>query len=112
MTDKIDTRSRHVTKAGGNIFSDLGFNPEKAAELIAQSREELNRTEEMKMQLMGAITDWMKQTGNKQEAAARIMHVTRPRVSDVVNKKTEKFTLDSLVGMVNAIGKKVYLAIE
>ncbi|RTP98373.1 XRE family transcriptional regulator [Enterobacter sp. WCHEn045836] len=112
MTDKIDTKSRHITPAGGNIFADLGFEPKEAAALKAQSDAEIARTVEMKIEIMGAITQWMKQTGHKQEAAARIMHVSRPRVSDVVNKKTEKFTLDSLVGMASTIGKKVHLVIE
>jgi predicted XRE-type DNA-binding protein len=33
--------------------------------------------------------------------------VSRPRVSDVVNRKTAKFTLDTLVEMLGRIGKPV-----
>ena len=32
----------------------------------------------------------------------RSIHVTRPRVSDVVNHKVEKFTIDALVSMLGA----------
>ena len=35
--------------------------------------------------------------------------VSRPRVSDVVNKKTAKFTIDTLVGMLSLVGKPVRL---
>ena len=33
--------------------------------------------------------------------------VSRPRVSDVVNKKTAKFTIDTLVEMLSRVGKPV-----
>ncbi|KHJ65385.1 XRE family transcriptional regulator [Pantoea rodasii] len=112
MKDKIDTQSRHVTKVGGNIFADLGFESAEADTLLAQSREEINRADELKKQLMAAIAEWISVSGYKQIEAAKIMHVSRPRVSDVVNQKTEKFTIDSLVGMVTAMGKKVQLSVE
>ncbi|MCA1177699.1 MULTISPECIES: helix-turn-helix domain-containing protein [unclassified Pantoea] len=112
MTDKIDTQSRHITKAGSNIFADLGFEPAEADSLLTQSREEINRVDELKKQLMTEVSEWMTANGHKQIEAAKILHVSRPRVSDVVNLKTEKFTIDSLVGMVAAMGKKVQLVIE
>jgi predicted XRE-type DNA-binding protein len=37
--------------------------------------------------------------------------VSRPRVSDVVNKKTAKFTIDTLIEMMSRIGKPVTLAV-
>ena len=43
--------------------------------------------------------------------AAEILMVSRPRVSDVVNKKTAKFTIDTLVEMLSRVGKPVKLAI-
>lgn len=112
MTKDIDTKVRHMTKANGNVFADLGFAPEEAAELLAKSRAEMARTDALKKQLMGEISDWMKREGYKQLDAAKVLHVSRPRVSDVVNKKTEKFTLDALIGMATLIGKKVRLVIE
>ena len=47
----------------------------------------------------------------KQAEAAEILMVSRPRVSDVVNKKTAKFTIDTLVEMLSRVGKPVKLAI-
>lgn len=35
---KIDTKSRHITPADGNIFVDLGFSPDEAAQLYAESQ--------------------------------------------------------------------------
>ncbi len=111
MAQDIETKTRHVTRAGDNIFSELGFAPEEAVRLQAQSREEMTRADELKRQLMVEIADWMKCSGHKQLDAAKILHVSRPRVSDVVNQKTEKFTLDALIGMATSIGKHVQLII-
>lgn len=35
---RIETRSMHVTKVGGNVFADLGFAPAEAAALQAESK--------------------------------------------------------------------------
>ena len=37
--------------------------------------------------------------------------VSRPRVSDVVNMKVGKFTIDALVDMLSRIGKPVRLVV-
>lgn len=47
----------------------------------------------------------------KQAQAAEILMVSRPRVSDVVNMKVSKFTIDTLVNMLSRVGKPVRLAI-
>jgi predicted XRE-type DNA-binding protein len=47
-----------------------------------------------------------------QAVAAEVLHVTRPRVSDMVNHKVDKFTIDALVGMLARIGKQVRLAVH
>lgn len=112
MTEKIDTASRHVTQPGDNIFADLGFPEEKAAALLAKSNEDIAQAIEMKKQLMAEITGWIKIKGYKQVKVAQILRVSRPRVSDVVNQKAERFTLDCLVGMMGCIGKKVRMIIE
>ena len=112
MTEKIDRASRHITQAGDNIFTDLGFSNEKAAALLQESNEEIRQLQAMKKQVMAEIADWIKAEDIKQLQAAKMMHVTRPRVSDVVNQKTEKFTLDALLNMAGAIGKKFELVIK
>ncbi|HDL7404630.1 TPA: XRE family transcriptional regulator [Yersinia enterocolitica] len=112
MTDKIDTASRHMTTAEDNIFSDLGFSDAQASQLLAESNAEIEQALVMKKALMTSIAGWIKSEGIRQVDAATLLHVSRPRVSDVVNQKTERFTLDSLVSMAGNIGKKVTLIIE
>lgn len=107
----IDTRVRHVTKAGANLFLELGFSPDEARRLQAASRKQVNDTRLLKVQLMNELSSWIADHQLKQAEAAEILMVSRPRVSDVVNKKTAKFSIDSLVEMLSRIGKRVELAI-
>jgi len=109
--NKIDTQVRHVTKPGANLFAELGFSPEDAGRYQAESRERIDHTLALKEQLMGELVSWIKDSHLKQGDAAEILHVTRPRVSDVVNKKASKFTIDALVDMLARVGKSVKVVI-
>ena len=108
---KIDTEIRHVTKPGANIFLELGFPPAEAKRLHAASRKQINDTRRLKQQLMEALSAWIVEHHLKQAKATEILMVSRPRVSDVVNKKTAKFTIDTLVEMLSRVGTPVKLAI-
>ena len=107
----IDTKIRHVTKPGDNLFLDLGFQAEEAARLHAASQKQINDTRLLKEQLMTELSSWIDEHHLKQAEAAEILMVSRPRVSDVVNMKTAKFTIDTLVEMMSRIGKPVTLAV-
>ncbi|MFJ1298727.1 helix-turn-helix domain-containing protein [Pseudomonadota bacterium AL_CKDN230030165-1A_HGKHYDSX7] len=109
---KIDTEIRHVTKAGANVFLDLGFPPEEARRLYLASQKQINDTRQLKEELMKKLAAWIEQHHLKQADAAEILMVSRPRVSDVVNRKTAKFTLDALVEMTGRIGKSVRLVVS
>lgn len=107
----IDTEIRHVTQPGANIFRQLGFAPAEAKRLQAASRQQINDTRLLKQQLMDELSTWIAEHHLKQAEAATILMVSRPRVSDVVNQKTTKFTIDALVEMLSRVGKPVKLAI-
>src|SRR5271163_3127323 len=47
------------------------------------------------------LSVWITKHHLKQTEAAEILMVSRPRVSDVVNQKTSKFTIDTLVEMLS-----------
>jgi predicted XRE-type DNA-binding protein len=108
---KVDTEIRHVTRPGANLFTELGFTPDEAKRLQAASRKQINDTRLLKHQLMEELSRWIAEHYLKQSQAAEILMVSRPRVSDVVNKKTTKFTIDTLVEMLSRVGKPVKLAI-
>ncbi|SJM92917.1 Uncharacterized conserved small protein-like protein (fragment) [Crenothrix polyspora] len=108
----IDTEIRHVTKTGANLFLELDFEPNEAARFHAESQQHINDALVLKEQLMDELSRWI--TGNhlKQDEVAKLLNVSRPRVSDLVNKKTSKFTLDTLVNMLSCIGKPVRLVVS
>ena len=108
---KIDTKIRHVTKPGANLFLELGFTRDEAKRLQAASRQQIDDARMLKQQLMEELSLWIAKHHLKQAEAAGILMVSRPRVSDVVNKKTAKFTIDALVEMLSRAGKPVRLAI-
>ena len=107
----IDTEIRHVTKAGANLFLELGFSTAEAQKLHAASRKQINDTRVLKQQLMAELSNWITEHQLKQADAAQVLMVSRPRVSDVVNQKTSKFTIDTLVEMLSRVGKPVRLAV-
>jgi hypothetical protein len=108
---KIDTEIRHVTKPGANLFLELGFAPDEAKRLQAASRKQVNDTRLLKQQLMEQSVCLDCKTSPKAVRGRRDSDGLAPRVSDVVNKKTAKFTIDTLVEMLSRVGKPVKLAI-
>lgn len=80
-----------------SVFYDIADTPEEAANLTARS------------QLMIAIRERIKAEGWTQARAADVMHVTQPRVSDLMNGKLSKFSLDALVNMLPAVGLELEL---
>ncbi|MDR2000563.1 MAG: XRE family transcriptional regulator [Zoogloeaceae bacterium] len=107
-----NTQSAHITPAGGNVFADLGFEPEEAAALKAQSQRIISEKLAIKESLMTELSVWIEAKQLKQVEAAEILGVTRPRVSDVINKKSIKFTIDALVDMLARTGKRVQLSVQ
>ena len=91
----IETAVTHITLADGNIFADLGFEPVEAAKLL------------IKADLMIEIEQWVVSNKLIQEDAAKILKVSRPRLSDVMTGKIRKFTIDALVDMLENAGLHV-----
>jgi len=75
-----------------SVFYDIADTPEEAVNLTARSL------------LMIAIEERIKQRGWTQTEAAEILHVNQPRVSDLMNGKLHKFSLDALVNMLPSVG--------
>lgn len=109
---KSNTNSMHKTPVGGNVFADLGFDAKEATLLKAESNRVISEKLAIKELLMSELAVWMNEQHLKQSDAAQILGVTRPRVSDVMNKKTVKFTIDALVDMLARTGKHVQLSVS
>jgi predicted XRE-type DNA-binding protein len=108
----VDTQVRHVTKAGSNIFRELGFPAAQARRLQQASRQEIDGVRRLKTHLMDEIAAWIAAHELTQQQAAGVLLVSRPRVSDLVNGKADKFTIDALVAMAGLLGKRVTIAVK
>jgi len=87
-------------KSSGNIFQDLGFGKEEAANLLIRSK------------LMIEIGKYIEQEGLTQAEAAKRFGVKQPRISDLVRGKVELFAVDGLIAMLSRIGMKVDVRIN
>lgn len=110
--NKVASKTEHITPADGNVFLDLGFEPEEAARMLAKSNKQISEKLAIKERLMSEISVWIDEKHLKQAEAAEILGVTRPRVSDVIHKKTIKFTIDALVDMLARTGKQIMLSVH
>jgi predicted XRE-type DNA-binding protein len=108
----IDAKTTHITPVGGNVFADLGFAPEEAKALQEKSKRIISEKLAIKESLMTTLSEWIAEENLKQADAALILGVTRPRVSDVIHKKTVKFTIDALVDMLARTGKHVQFSVQ
>jgi predicted XRE-type DNA-binding protein len=75
-----------------SVFYDLAETPEEAANLTAPGL------------IMIAIEQRIREEGWTQTEAAARLHVNQPRISDLLNGKISKFSLDALVNMLAPVG--------
>lgn len=84
-----------VRRSSGNVYRDLGFSPEEAENLRARS------------DLMIELTKIIKARRLTQTAAAKLLGVTQPRISDLMRGRIDRFSIDSLVEMLGHAGMRV-----
>ena len=65
----------------------------------------------LRAELMRAIINHIEKKNLTQSAAANLMDVTQPRISDLVRGKIDLFSIDMLVNMASAAGFHVELKI-
>lgn len=88
-----------IHESSGNIFLDLGFAAEEAANLLLRSN------------LMGELRRYIENQGLKQREAAEAFGVTQPEISYLVSGKIDRFSVDKLVNMLARVGKQVSVEI-
>lgn len=92
--------SSRVRRASGNVYRDLGFPPEEAANLQARS------------DMMIQLTRILEERGLTQAAAAKLLGVTQPRVSDLMRGKIDRFSIDNLVELLGRVGFRVTFVLK
>jgi predicted XRE-type DNA-binding protein len=96
MATKARRSSGNVfRRSSGNVFRDLGFPPVEAENLRIRS------------ELMIRLEKLIEREGLTQTAAARLLGVSQPRVSDLVRGRIELFSIDTLVNMLAKAGIRV-----
>ena len=96
---RSSTRIR-ATRSSGNVFRDLGFSAEEAEHLIVRS--------DLMIELQKLITS----RRLKQREASKILHVTQPRVSDLLRGRIDLFSTDALIDMLARLGVRVRLVLK
>jgi predicted XRE-type DNA-binding protein len=83
----------HVTK--DNVFEDLGFSREEAADLA------------MKVDLARELRKFMERQGLTQVQAAEFFEVPRPKISHIQSNKLDGISIEYLVRMLSKTGGKL-----
>jgi len=83
-----------------SVWEALGFPPQEAANLEARSI------------LMIQIQSIVKDSGWTQAVAAKKCGVSQPRINDLMRGRIDKFSIDALVNMATALGKRIDFALK
>jgi len=78
-----------------SVWEALGHSPSETANLQARSS------------LMRQIEDIIADNGWTQAVAAKRCGVSQPRINDLLRGKISKFSIDALVNMATALGKRI-----
>ena len=89
----------HIDKFD-NVWDAIADTPEEAANLTLRS------------DLMDKIEGIIKENGWTQAEAAKHCGVTQPRINDLLRGRISRFSLDALVNIAAALGRKVRISLE
>lgn len=84
-----------IKKARKNLFRDIGFTDSESANLQARAR------------LMLLLEQEIKHLDMSQKEIAKRLGVQPPRISELLNGKLEKFSLDLLIVYLARLGKAI-----
>jgi predicted XRE-type DNA-binding protein len=89
----------NVTKGSDNVFKDLGFGDEEAANL------------KIRADLMINLQKFIKSQNWTQAEAANFFGETQPRISNLMNGDIDRFAIDKLVQMLSQAGMEVQIIV-
>ena len=106
----IETRSAHITPAGGNVFLDLGFSAKDAAALKAGSEGVIAQQLAIRETLIEALADWVAAT--RPADVAGLLGITRAHVATLLRKNHAAFSIEALMTMLIRAGKRVDVGVR
>ena len=89
-----------ITPSTGNVFRDVGFRGEEAEHLLVRA------------DLMIEVQKIIASRRLKQRAAAKVLRVSQPRVSDLLRGRIDLFSTDALIDMLTRLGARVRLTVR
>lgn len=89
-----------VTPSSGNVFRDLGFSAEESEHLLVRA------------DLLLQVQKVLAARGLTQAASAKLLHVTQPRVSDLLRGRIDLFSTDALIDMLARLGVHVRFVLK
>jgi len=92
--------SKIKTETYASVWDAIADTPEEAANLRARA------------ELMQKIAAIVKENDWTQAEAARRCGVTQPRMNDLLRGRVSRFSLDALVNIATAIGRRVHVELE
>jgi len=84
-----------ITASSGNVFADIGFKPDEAANLQIRS------------QLLSELAAIIAESGMTQTQASAMLGIQQSRISDIMRGKIQRFSVDALIKLLAAAGHRV-----
>ena len=73
---KRNTLTTYITPFEGNIFADMGFEPDEAKALLTDADQRISEKIAIKESLMSEISEWIDEKKLKQVEAAKILGIS------------------------------------
>lgn len=90
--------AKHTTT--GSVFHDLGFNQAESEAL------------EVKAELLNAILGVVEQRGYKQRDLEKLLNQPQPRVSELLNGKISKMSIEKLLDYLQCLGGLAHITVS
>jgi predicted XRE-type DNA-binding protein len=89
-----------VTPSSGNVFRDLGFPAQEADHLAIRA--------DLLIQIQKVVTA----RRLTQARLAEVLHVSQPRVSDLLRGRLHLFSIETLIDMLGRLGLRVGFVVK
>lgn len=85
----------HVTSGSGNVFRDVGFGERESVQLLVRA------------DLLIAVQEAIRRRRLTQAAAATLLGVHQPRISDLMRSRMDRFSIETLIDMLARLDVRV-----
>lgn len=93
-------KTKKKTRRFASVWDAIADTPEEAANLSARA------------ELMQEIAAIVKDSGWTQAEAAAQCGLTQPRINDLLRGRVSRFSLDALVNIATALGRRVHIKLD